>query len=236
MSVSFTRCIVCWALLVAVPPGLVGQPFGQNGHNVGETPAAILHTQGGVWLNGSEAADSTAVFLGDVLETKPGFSASLTLDGATILLQPESVAQLEQDVILLDHGSVSVGTPRSFKVRVNCISIVPVQNEWTQFDVTDLTGTVEVAANKKDVNVEHTATGGKGEAAPMATIHEGQHGSYDESQICGEPRRPTGAGSTSMSPKWIAVGAGGGGLLICLIAHCFGGGGGGHTSISPSSP
>jgi len=200
-----------------------------------QTPAAILHAQAGVWVNGAEAPDSLAIFVGDLLETKPGFSASLTLDGSTVLLQAESVAKFQQDMIVLDHGSVSVGTSRGFKVRVNCITVVPVLNEWTQYDVTDLNGTVQVAANKKDVYIDREVSHKKPNAEPQtehtATVHEGEHSSTDESEACGAPARPTGAGS-NVSPKWIAAGAGGAGLLILLLTH----GGGGKTPISASTP
>ena len=66
-------------------------------------------------------------------------SATLSLDGSTVLIQPESVAKLQDDLLVLDHGSVSVGTSKSFKVRVNCLTVVPVLNEWTQYEVTDST-------------------------------------------------------------------------------------------------
>ncbi len=70
------------------------------------------------------------------------------------MIQPESVAKLEANLLELDHGSVSVGTSKSFKVRVNCITVVPVLSEWTQYEVNNLNGNVQVAARKDDVNVE----------------------------------------------------------------------------------
>jgi len=214
-------------LLLVFPSSLMGQ-----------TPVAIIHTQGGVWVNGSEARDATAIFVGDVLETKTGFSATLNLEGASVLLQPETVATLDDGVLVLDHGSVSVGTNIGFRVRVNCLTVVPVLKDWTQYDVTDLNGTVQVVASKKDVNVERTVNrrkpGAESENAQGGTVHEGEKGNYEESQICGAPARTTGAGSM-LSPKWIAVGgAGTAGILICLLFLCQGNGG--KQSISPSAP
>jgi len=82
MRLSILRCFLCWLMLVIVPVSLLGQtPPNQTG-------AAILHTQGGVWVNGYEATDSSAVFPGDLLETKPGSAANLNLDGSTVLIQP----------------------------------------------------------------------------------------------------------------------------------------------------
>jgi hypothetical protein len=211
---------------------------GQTGQDqTGTAAAAILHTQGGVWVNGYEAKDSSAVFPGDLVETKPGSPANLTLDGATILIQPESVAKLQNNLLELDHGSVSVGTSKSFKVKVNCITVTPVVNEWTQYEVSDLNRNVRVAARKNDVNVEHETDNKKPspvtvtETSHGTTVHEGEQKNFDESQLCGAPPPIKGA-TTSLNPKWVAAGAGGAGILVCvLLCH-----GGGKTPVSSSTP
>jgi len=161
---------------------------------LGQTPAAILHAQGGVWVNGYEARDSSAIFSGDFLETKPAFSGTLTLEGTSVLMQPETVGKFEGDLLVLDHGSVSVETSKSFKVRVNCMTVTPVLNEFTQYEVTDVNATVRVAARKLDVNV-HRETKGKPTAQSEAsseggTVHEGEEKNYEESAVCGAPAQP----------------------------------------------
>jgi ribosomal 50S subunit-recycling heat shock protein len=218
-------------MLVIVPASLLGQTEpGQTG------AAAILHTQGGVWINGYEARDASAVFPGDLVETKPGSSASLSLDGSTVLIQPESVAKLGTNLLELDHGTVSVGTSKSFKVQVNCITVVPVLNEWTQYEVNNLNGNVQVAARKDDVNVErnsnHTKPSAETQASRGTTVHETEQKGFDESEICGAPASPMGA-STGLPTKWIAVGAAaGGGVLLCVLL-C---GGGKKAPLSSSTP
>lgn len=207
---------------------------------LGQTPSAILHTQGGVWVNGYEAQDSSAVFTGDLVETRPGFSATLTLEGTTILLQPEAVAKFQDDVLLLDHGSVSVGTSKGYKVKVNCITVVPVANEWTQYDVTDVNRTVQVVAHKLDARVEHEMKVKNPAPSPETgsdssggnIVHEGEQKNYDESALCGAPAQATQGGST-LNPKWIAAGAGGAGILIWILIH---GGGGKKPNLSQSAP
>jgi hypothetical protein len=222
MRVPILRCFLCWVMLVIVPVSLLGQSA------PGQTGAAILHTQGGVWINGYEARDSSAVFPGDLLETKPGSAASLSLDGSTVLIQPESVAKLQTNLLELDHGSVSVGTSKSFQVRVNCLTVVPVLNEWTQYDVNNVNGNVQIAARKDDVNVERTSDHPKptpDAAAPHgSTVHETEQKSFDQSEICGAPAGPSQPGA-SLNPKWIAAGAAGaGGILLCVLL-CGGSGG-----------
>lgn len=246
MRVSILRGFVCWAMLVIVPQAVLGQS-GSDQNGLGpavqpQTGGAILHTQGGVWINGYEARDSSAVFPGDLIETKPGSAANLTLDGSSILIQAESVGKLQTNLLELDHGSVSVGTSTGFRVKVNCLTAIPALNEWTQYEVTDLNGSIQVAARKNDVNVDrgplretaHRKTTSESEASRTSTVRESEQKSFDESEICGAPSRPLGAG-TSLNTKWIAAGgAVGAGVLICVLL--CGGSSSKNPPISTSAP
>jgi hypothetical protein len=227
MSVSILRHFACWLMAVITPMTLSAQ-----------APSAIVHTQGGVWVNGYEAKDASAVFSGDVIETKADFSATLNLEGSSVLIQPESVVKFQGDAVELDHGSVSVETSRSFKVLAHCITVVPLANEWTQYDVVDLSGSVQVSARTKDVNVKWGNTGHKtpvenaGEQPDerQGSVHQGEQKKYDESQLCGLPPPPKPAALPN--PKWIAAGAAGAGVLIWVLVN----GGGGKTPVSASTP
>lgn len=214
---------VYWLMIAITPASLLAQ-----------TPSAIVHTQGGVWVNGYEAKDASAVFSGDVIETKPDFSATLNLEGSSVVIQPESVVKFQGDAVELDHGGVSVETSRSFKVLAHCITVIPVANEWTQYDVADLNGSVQVSARTKDVNVKWEHAEGKKSIAQNAeqqgTVHQGEQKKYNESEICGVPLRPNAAALPN--PKWIAAGAAGAGLLIWGVIH----GGGNHPPVSASTP
>lgn len=187
-----------------------------------QTPSAIVHTQGGVWVNGYEAKDASAVFSGDVIETKPDFTATLNLEGSSVLIQPESVVKFQGDAVELDHGGVSVETSRSFKTVVHCITVIPATNEWTQYDVLDLNGSVQVAARTKDVNVswEHGAAKKPVEnpTEQQGSVHQGEQKKYDESVLCGAPLRPN--GMTLPNPKWIAAGAAAAGIGIWCALNC----------------
>src|ERR1700739_3318166 len=98
-----------------------------------DTGSAVLRSEGGVWVNGSEVAGSTVVFPGDLLETKPGFVANLDAEGSSVLIQPESIVKFQGTFLSLEHGSVSVGTSTSMSVQVNCIKVEPRSNERTQY-------------------------------------------------------------------------------------------------------
>ncbi len=222
---STLRHLASWLLIVVTPLSVMGQT----------TPSAIVHTQGGVWVNGYEAKDASAVFSGDAIETKPDFSATLTLEGSSVLVQPESVAKFQGDALELDHGSVSVETFRSFKVLVHCITVVPVTSEETQYEVVDLNGSVQVSARTRDVNVKWVHSAGnksvENVAEQQGSVHQGEQKKYNESELCGSPARPNAI--TLPNPMWVAAGAAGAaGLVIWGVVH----GGGGKTPVSASMP
>ncbi|HEY1677478.1 MAG TPA: hypothetical protein VGG04_07230 [Candidatus Sulfotelmatobacter sp.] len=231
MSVSILRYVMCWAMIGLVPPTLLAQGVSNQGGG------AILHAQGGVWVNGAEARDSLAILPGDLIETKTGFSANLSLDGSTVLIGPESIAKFGSDYIELDHGKVLVGTSKIYKVYVNCIRVVPVLPEWTNYEVTDVSRSIDVAAHKDDVNVEHDMAHKKASDASgkdRASVHEGEQHSYDETGICGAPDVAKAGGLNS---KLLAGGGvGGGALILCALLCGFSSGGGKKEQVSPSTP
>ena len=199
------------------------------------TNSAIIHSKGGVRVNGSEVADASTVFAGDSIETKTGFVADLDSEGSSVLIQGESIVKFEGDHLVLEHGSVDVGTSTLMSVYVNCIRVEPISKDRTQYDVTYLTNKVEVAARKKDVRVKGGVQSVKsGDDSPQsATVHEGEQTSRDDSVICGVAPRPVGAGS-GLNTKWLEIGGGGGGgaLILCLLL-CKGSP---PSSMSPSQP
>src|SRR5580658_2104895 len=196
MGVSALRKFVSWTLVILWPLSLTAADAG----------SAVLHSEGGVWVNGFEISGSTVVFPGDLLETKPGFVANVDAEGSSVVIQPESVVKFQGTFLSLEHGTVSVGTSTSMSVHVSCIKVEPVSSERTQYEVSDVSGTVQVAARKSDVNI--TAGGVLQKAHPQGgsgvstVVHEGQQTTRDESNTCGAAPRPEGA-SNGLNTKWI---------------------------------
>jgi hypothetical protein len=226
MSVSALRTFLCWALVVLCPLSL----------KAADTGSAVLHSEGGVWVNGAETSGSTVVFPGDVLETKPGFVANLDAEGSSVLIQPESVVKFQGTFLSLEHGSVSVGTSTSMSVHVNCIKVEPVSLERTQYDVADVNGTVQVAAHKNDVNITQGGTLRKtapdNNSSQSATVHEGQQASRDESKACGAAARPESPGSP-INMKLLEIGGAGAGVLVLCLLLCRGSS---PSKVSPDGP
>jgi len=228
MRVSALRKIVGWMMVILCPLSL----------GAADTGSAVLHSQGGVWVNGFEIAGSTVVFPGDLLETKPGFVANLDAEGSSVLIQPESVVKFQGTFLSLEHGGVSVGTSTAMSVQVNCIKVEPVSHERTQYDVADVSGTVQLAARKNDVNITQ-GVGALRKASPQigssqsATVHEGEQATRDESTACGPAPRPEGTGN-GLNTKWLEIGGGVGvGVLVLCLLLCKSSG---PSSVSPSEP
>ncbi|MFZ0200666.1 MAG: hypothetical protein WB523_03730 [Candidatus Sulfotelmatobacter sp.] len=190
--------------------------------SAGDTGSAILHSEGGVWLNGMEMSGSAAIFPGDSVETKPGFVANLDAEGSSVLIQGESIVKFQGDFLTLEHGSVSVGTSTLMSVHVNCIEVKPISNGRTQYDVTDLTGKVEVAAHENDVTITKGGTLRKMSSqsgSQSATVHEGEQATRDETTVCGAASQPEKPGS-GPNAKWLEIGGGAGGAIILCILLC----------------
>jgi hypothetical protein len=226
MSVSGARQVVSWIMAVLCPLSLVAA----------DGPSAMVHSSGGVWVNGAEVADSTTVFGGDSLETKPGFVANLDTPGSSVLIQPESLVKFQGNFMVLEHGGVSVGTSTEMAVHVNCIRVEPVSNQRTQYDVTDLSGKVEVSADKNDVTIREESgrskTDPKHDSGQSNVVHEGHRENRYETTACGAAPQPQGPAS-ALNTKWLEIGgvAGGAGLLCILLCKPKS-----PNSVSPSDP
>ena len=71
MHRSSLRNIFCWLLPAVVPASLLGANSG----------AAMLYVQGTAWLNGAAVPRTSAVFPGDLVQTKRGCGGSYQRHG-----------------------------------------------------------------------------------------------------------------------------------------------------------
>ena len=198
--------------------------------------SAVLRSDGGVWVNGLEVTESTVVLPGDSVETKARVVANIDAEGSSVLVQAQSIVKFQGTYVTLEHGSVSVGTSTLMSVHVNCLKVEPVSTDRTEYDVTDVNGSVHVAAHKKDVNIEHSAlhkAASEDKPNNSATVHEGEETNREESTACAAAPR-TAPASNGLNPKWLEIGGGGGvGALVLCLLLCRGNS---PQSVSPSQP
>jgi hypothetical protein len=138
----------------------------------GETAAAMLYTNGSAWVNGSEVPKSVAVFSGDLLQTRPDSTASIQSNGSNVMVLADSLVKFEGPAVEIEHGAVRVTTSRSLAARAGDVTVTPASNTWTDFQVTDVDGRVQIAANKGDLTVQDD----KG----TTTITQGQQTTVDD--------------------------------------------------------
>jgi len=120
----------------------------------GDTAAAMLYTNGAAWLNGSEVPKSAAVFAGDLLQTRPDSTASIQANGSNVMVLADSLVKFQGPAVELEHGAVRVTTSRGLAARAGDVTVKPASDSWTEFQVTDVDGRVQIAANKGDVTVQ----------------------------------------------------------------------------------
>jgi hypothetical protein len=198
MRQSAIRNVVSYVLLLCFPGFLLAA----------DTNAAMLYTSGTAWINGAHIPrSSAAIFTGDLLQTPSDSVANINLPGSTITVLADSLVQFEGNALDLQHGALTVSTSRGIAATAGDIKIAPVSNVWTEFNVTDVDGTVRVAARKGDLTIS--------DGKQTVTLAQGQETSRDDSSDSsseqnGKKRnRKRGTG---------AVPAAGGGILNSPIA------------------
>ena len=196
----------------------------------------MLHSNNGTLVNKNPAPASLAIFPDDLIETPKDVVARIELTGSAADINAETIVQYQADELALDHGTVSVTTSRAYRVRIGCITVTPVNADWTHYDVTDLDGKVTVSALKNDVYIEAHSKNPqdvkKGEGKSREIVHEGEQKSRDER--CGgaapQPDHLSAYGAIMNSPyvKWPTLGAIG--VIACLgLCHD-------DDPLSPSKP
>jgi hypothetical protein len=162
MGMSAFRKMVSCVLLSILPGSLLAADSG----------AAMLYARGAAWLNGAHVPTSSAIFTGDLVQTRSDSGANINAPGSSITVLGESLVQFEGASLKVEHGGVSVSTSKGVATTAGDVRVAPVSNAWTEFNVTDTDGTVRIAALKGDL----TVTDDNG----TVTLPQGQQTTRDE--------------------------------------------------------
>jgi len=177
-----------------------------------DSNAAMLYTNGAAWVNGAHVPrSSSAIFSGDMLQTRADSVANINQSGSSITVLADSLVQFEGESVELEHGGVTVSTSKKVSAVAGDVSVAPAGNSWTEFNVVDTDGTVRIAARKGDLTVNY----GK----EVFTLAQGQETTRDESA-------PDSDKDSKKKNKKRAAGANpaaGGGILNSPIAIGIGG-------------
>jgi hypothetical protein len=207
------RNIVCVTMVIVLPASLQSQ----------NPDAAMLHASGAVQINRSPAPPSAAIFPDNLLETGRDGGAKIDAAGSTAVMASDTLLQFEGNELFLEHGTVQVTTSTQMTVRVGCITAIPVNASWTQYEVTDVNGKITVNARKSDVNIDRRKSQSElkreGERSDRVSVREGQQTTREEK--CGAAIRPPDyvAGKDGLFDTWQARATG---LILVGAITCFG--------------
>jgi hypothetical protein len=203
MRKSAFRGMVSCVLLLLFPGSLLAA----------DSNAAMLYTNGAAWINGTHVPRaSSAIFFGDLLQTRSDSVANINQPGSSITILADSLVTFEGSSLDIEHGGVTVSTSRSVSTTAGDVKVTPTANSWTEFNVTDLDGKVRISAKKGDLNIN--------DGKETVLLAQGQETTRDDSSNDDQDgkkrkknRRQQGgampaAGGGLLNSPW-AIGAGG---------------------------
>jgi hypothetical protein len=190
VRIASLQYFICWMLILITPASL----------SAADSESAMLFTKGVVLRNGVEIPNSSAIFAGDLLETKADSVANLNATGTSVIILPGSLVEFQGKTLSVEHGAVSVATSQGISVRVKCITVVPVSIAWTQFEVTDVNGSVGISAKKNDIRLETRPDSSSPKQVSASSrsgtiVREGNQTTRDESDGCKNEKRTKDAGA-----------------------------------------
>src|SRR5258708_22288293 len=199
-------------MIVVLPVSLMAQT---SGGGMGERG-------GGVLVNGNTAPNYCGIVPHDLIQTQKEHRAKIDANGSTVTVEPDTIVQFDGEELVLDHGGLQVNTSREMKVRVNCVTVIPVTQVWTRYDVIDVDGKIRVTADENDVKIHYqgaSAQRSKTAALSDEIVHQGEQASRDER--CGAAAQPAeviNAKGAILNSVW----AKGAGLIAIGVVTCLG--------------
>jgi len=196
---AFRKMVSC-VLLLAFPASLFAADSG----------AAMLYATGAAWVNGSHVPNASAIFAGDLVQTRSDAAANINAPGSSITVLGDSLVQFDGASLKVEHGGVAISTSKGVAASAGDVKVAPASNSWTEFNMTDVDGTVKIAARKGDLSItDDTGT---------TTLAQGQETTRDEqSDQSSDSKKKNKKRGTGAAP------AAGGGILDSPLAIGIGG-------------
>jgi hypothetical protein len=214
---SNLRAALCWIIAATFP--LLA--FGSG------SDTAMLYAKGTTWINGAAVPGSSAIFSGDLVQTKPDSLAIINSSGANVVVLPDSLIKFGGTTVSIERGTVSVATSNGMNTHAGDVTVSPASKALTKFEVTDLDGTVQIIAREGDLSISN--------GSETTQLAQGQQTTRDDSQNDKKKKRSGGApaaatGGILDSPSAIGVAAGAVGVAMIWVLKQ------GDEPLSPSAP
>lgn len=207
MGVSGLRNSACWIMIAAVPVSLWAA----------DSSPAMLYTRGATWINGGAVPRTSAVFPGDMVQTRSDSVASINASGSNVVVLADSLVKFEGPAVALEHGGLKVATSKGLSTHTGDVTVAPASNGWTEFEVKQISDdSVQIVAQKGDLTVS--------DGSSTSTLSQGQTTTVENSAVKKKKRRkgggavPASGGAVLDSPVVIYGGAAAvGGLLTWVL-------------------
>jgi|HubBroStandDraft_6_1064221.scaffolds.fasta_scaffold23604_3 hypothetical protein len=205
MGMAAFRKLVSCVLLLMMPGSLMAADSG----------VAMLYADGAAWLNGSHVPKSSAIFAGDLVQTRSDSAANIHAPGSSVTVLGDSLVQFEGASLKVEHGGVSVSTSKGLATTAGDVKVAPASNAWTEFNVTDTDGTVKIAARKGDLFITDdngTVTLAQGQETTrdeqsQQTDNSNNNNKKNKKRAAGAGAAPAAGGGALSSPIAVGVGA-----------------------------
>src|ERR1700730_3853497 len=164
MRTALLQKVLSCIMVVVVPAALFAA----------DSSLAMVYSNGTARLNGSSLPRSSAIFPGDLVQTTADSVAKINAVGSSLMVLSDSLVQFEGNAVKLEHGGVAVTTSKAMATRAGQVTVTPSASVWTQFNVQNVDGQIQVTAQKGDLTVS--------DAAGTTTLAQGQQTTREESQ------------------------------------------------------
>jgi len=158
---------LCLAIIVSVPVSLMAVDSG----------VAVARPYGTAWLNGAAIGQSSAIFPGDLIQTDVKSALNIRSAGSSVTVVAESLVKFEGGAVSLERGRVKLATSKGMSASAGSVTVVPASNGWTEFEMTDVAGKVQIVALKGDLQISNgsqTMTLAQGQQATQKDSTEAQ--------------------------------------------------------------
>ncbi len=182
MSVPGLRNLACWIMIAVVPVSLWAA----------DSSPAMLYARGAAWINGGAVPRTSAVFPGDLVQTRSDSVASINSSGSNVVVLADSVVKFEGPAVALEHGSLRVATSKGLSTHTGDVTVAPASTGWTEFEVKQVSeDSVQIVAQKGDVTVS--------DGSNSSTLSQGQQTTVDNSAEKKKRKRRKGGGAIPAS-------------------------------------
>ena len=182
MRVSGLRNLACWTMIAVVPVSLWAA----------DSSPAMLYARGAAWINGGAVPRTSAVFPGDLVQTRSDSVASINASGSNVVVLADSLVKFEGPAVALEHGSLRVATSKGLSTHTGDLTVAPASNGWTEFEVKQVGyDSVQIMAQKGDVTVS--------DGSNSSTLSQGQQTTVGNSMEKKKKKRRKGGGAVPAS-------------------------------------